>query len=149
MSTAAAPPPVAPFAPPPVPRRMTTEEMLALPEDGKERWLISGELREKPMTVRNRFHSDVMVCVATVLKNWRDQQGEPRGKVYCGQAGVRLRRNPDVTVGVDVAYVPPEVVTVQTDETTLVDGIPSLVVEILSPNDTVEEINERISAYRT
>ena len=148
MSTAAVPPPVAPFTPPPAPHRMTTEEMLALPDDGTERWLINGELREKPMTVRNRFHSGVMVCVAAVLKVWRDQQPEPRGMAYCGEVGIILRRNPDVTVGVDVAYVPPEVATVQTDNTTLVAGIPSLVVEILSPNDTVEEINEKIAAYR-
>lgn len=137
-----------PFSPPPAPRRMTTEEMLALPEDGKERWLINGELREKPMTVHTRFHSDVMACVTTVLKVWRDQQPEPRGKGYCGEAGVRLRRNPDLTVGVDVVYVPPDVVTVQTEETTLVDGVPALIVEILSPNDTVEEINEKIDSYR-
>jgi Uma2 family endonuclease len=144
-----APPMNSSFVPIASPRRMTTEEMLALPDDGKDRWLINGELREKPMTIRNRFHSDAMVCVSSVLKNWRDQQSAPRGKVYCGEAGVRLHRNPDVTVGVDVVYVPPEVVTVQTDATTLIDGIPSLVVEILSPSDTVEEINEKIAAYRT
>jgi Uma2 family endonuclease len=126
---------------------MTTEEMLALPRDGKERWLIDGELREKPMTVRNRFHSEVLVCVATILKIWRDQRPEPRGKVLGGEAGVRLRRNPDLTVGVDVVYVPPEVTTIQTDQSTLVDGVPALVVEILSPNDTVEEINEKINSY--
>ena len=148
MSTAAVPPPVAPFTPPPAPRRMTTEEMLALPDDGMDRWLINGELREKPMTVRNRFHSKVMACVVAVLKNWLDLQSLPRGEVLCGEAGVRLRRNPDLTVGVDAVYVPPDVVTVQTDATTLIDGIPSLVVEILSPNDTVEEINEKIAAYR-
>jgi Uma2 family endonuclease len=148
MSTGIAPPPAVPFAPPPGPRRMTTEELLALPDDGVERWLINGELREKPMTVRNRFHSDVMFCVGTVLKNWRDQQPAPRGKVYGGEAGVRLRRDPDVTIGVDVAYVPPDVVAVQTDDTTLIDGRPALVVEILSPSDTVEEINEKIDAYR-
>ena len=38
---------------------MTTEELLALPEDGTDRWLIAGELRERPMTKRNRFHSRV------------------------------------------------------------------------------------------
>jgi hypothetical protein len=36
---------------------MTTEELLAIPEDGTDRWLIAGELRERPMTRRNRFHS--------------------------------------------------------------------------------------------
>jgi Uma2 family endonuclease len=126
---------------------MTTEEMLALPRDGKERWLIDGELREKPMTIRNRFHSESMACVTTVLKNWRDRQATPRGTVLCGEAGVRLRRNPDLTVGIDVVYVPPEIAVVQTEETTLVEGVPALVVEILSPNDTVEEINEKITAY--
>jgi len=126
---------------------MTTEEMLALPRDGKERWLIDGELREKPMTLRNRFHSEAMVSVATVLKNWRDQQPAPRGTVLAGEAGVRLRRNPDLTVGVDVVYVPPDVATIQTAQSTLVEGVPALVVEILSPSDTVEEINEKITGY--
>jgi hypothetical protein len=36
---------------------MTTEEMLALPEAGIDRELIRGELRERPMTKRNRWHS--------------------------------------------------------------------------------------------
>ncbi len=31
---------------------MTTEQFLALPEDGVDRELIEGQLREKPMTVR-------------------------------------------------------------------------------------------------
>lgn len=149
MSTAVAPPPPAPIAPPPARRRMTTEEMLALPDNGMERWLIDGELREKPMTVRNRFHSDIMVCVGTVLKNWRDGQAGPRGKVYCGEAGVRLRRDPDLTVGADVVYASPELVAAQTDQTTLVEGIPALLVEILSPSTTVEEINEKLASYRT
>ena len=126
---------------------MTTEEMLALPRDGKERWLIDGELREKPMTVRNQFHSKLMARVAAVLVNWLDGRPDPKGEVLCGEAGVRLRRNPDLTVGVDVVYVPPEVAVVQTEQTTLVEGIPALVVEIFSPNDTIQEINEKITAY--
>ena len=42
---------------------MTTEEMLALPDNGMERWLIDGELRERPMTVRNRFHRAAVSAV--------------------------------------------------------------------------------------
>jgi hypothetical protein len=38
---------------------MTTEQLLALPRNGTERWLIQGQLREKPMTVRNRVHSRI------------------------------------------------------------------------------------------
>jgi Uma2 family endonuclease len=132
---------------------MTTEEFLALPDDGIERWLIDGQLREfgrteQPMTVRNRFHSAVLACVCTELELWRRQQPAPRGQVLGGEAGVRLRRDPDTTVGIDVVYVSAEVIVRQTDETTLIDGVPTLVVEILSPNDTIEEIEEKVTTYR-
>jgi Uma2 family endonuclease len=128
---------------------MTTEELLALPDDGMERWLIRGELREKPMTVRNRFHSRALIRVGQLLANWLDQQPEPRGQVLGGEAGVRLRRTPDSTVGVDVIYVSAEVAARQTDDTTLIDGVPVLAVEILSPSDTVEEIDEKVDSYLT
>jgi Uma2 family endonuclease len=126
---------------------MTTEELLALPVDGVERWLIRGELREKPMTVRNRFHSRALVLVGQCLLNWLDKQPEPRGQVLGGEAGVRLRRTPDSTVGVDVVYVSAETVAQQTDDTTLIDGVPVLAVEILSPSDTQEEIHEKVGEY--
>src|SRR5438876_3261464 len=126
---------------------MTTEELLALPDDGMDRWLIRGELREKPMTVRNRFHSQTMVIVGQLLLNWLEKQPEPRGQVLGGEAGVRLHRTPDSTVGVDVAYVSAEVMGQQTDETTLVDGVPILAVEILSPSDTLDEIDEKVDIY--
>ncbi len=130
-----------------VPATMTTEEMLAMPDNGVERWLIEGRLREKPMTVRNRWHSRIMARVTRFLDVWLDSQREPRGQVLCGEAGCRLRRTPDSTVGIDIVYISAEVAAQQTDETTLIDGVPILAVEILSPSDTQEEINEKIDAY--
>ncbi len=126
---------------------MVTEALLALPDNGMERWLIGGELREKSMTVRNRLHSEVMASLTASLKNWRDTRREPRGKVLCGDAGVRLARDPDTTVGVDIVYISPELSDRQSDKTTLIEGIPQLVVEILSPSDVLDEINEKIDAY--
>ncbi len=131
---------------------MTTEEFLALPDDGTERWLVDGQViewpKEDPMTVRNRFHSTVLISVGTELKIWLRQQPPPRGQVLGGEAGVRLMHDPDVTVGIDVVYVSSEVLVRQTDDTTLIDGVPTLAVEILSPNDTVEEIDEKLALYR-
>ena len=126
---------------------MTTEELLAIPEDGTDRWLIAGELRERPMTRRNRFHSRVMIRVGKILDNWLDEQPEPRGQVLGGEAGVILRHDPDTTMGIDVTYISAEVILRQTEDSTLVDGVPTLVVEILSPSDTIEDINEKIDAY--
>lgn len=128
-------------------RHMTTEELLALPENGTDRWLIDGQLREKPMTVRNRWHSRAMARVSHYLVSWLDQQPAPRGAVLCGEAGCRLRRDPDTTVGIDVVYVGPELAHQEPDDTTLIDGVPILVVEILSPSDTLEEIHEKVDKY--
>jgi Uma2 family endonuclease len=126
---------------------MTTEEMLALPNNGVERWLDRGELQEKPMTVRNRWHSRLMVRISYFLESWLERQPEPRGSVLCGEAGVRLRRDPDTTVGVDVVYISPQVAAHQAMDTTLIDGVPTLVVEILSPNDVLVEINRKLDLY--
>jgi Uma2 family endonuclease len=139
-----------------VAKPMTTEEFLALPDDPNvERWLVKGELRERwitphneaPMTVRNETHSFVMANLTILLGIWRLQQPEPRGRVHCGEAGVRLRGNPDTTVGVDVAYVSHEVVAQRTGTTTLIDGIPLLAAEVLSPSDALEEIVDKIDTY--
>jgi Uma2 family endonuclease len=126
---------------------LTTEELLALPDDGVERWLIHGQLREKPMTVRNRQHSLIMARLTTLLTVWRDGQPEPRGQVLCGEAGCRLRRNPDSTVGIDVVYVSADVAARESGETSLIDGPPVLAVEILSPKDTQEELHEKVKDY--
>jgi Uma2 family endonuclease len=130
-----------------LPATMTTEELLAMPEDGVERWLIRGQLREKPRTVRNRWHSKLTTTVACELEIWRRRQPEPRGEVLSGEAGCRLRRSPDSTVGIDVVYISAEVAARPAEETTLIDGAPILVVEILSPNDAQEEIEEKIDVY--
>lgn len=139
----------------PPPKVWTTEDLLALPDDGVERWIINGQLREKPselpgatMTVRNRHHSKIMARVTGAILAWNDTRPNPRGEVYCGEAGVRLPGR-DHTVGVDVVYVTPDVVAVQDDDTTtMIDGVPTLVVEILSPNDTLVQVEEKIDAYR-
>lgn len=131
----------------PAPVLMTTEQLLALPDDGTDRELIRGELRESPMTMRNRSHSRVEAQITRHLGNWLDIQPEPRGLVVSGEAGFRLRRNPDSTVGIDVAYVSAEVVAKTPDSATFFEGPPVLAVEVLSPSDTKERIDEKIALY--
>ena len=126
---------------------MTTEQLLALPDDGKERWLVAGELREKDMTRRNRGHSRVEGKIAHLLHRWMDKQPGPRGEVLVGEAGVRLRRNPDTTVGVDVAYISAQTADADPHDERFLDGVPVLVGEILSPSDKEDEVNEKLKSY--
>ena len=137
---------------PPVPTAtlMTTDDLLAMPDnDGIDRWLIAGELRERPMTTRNRFHSRAMTRVARFLDIWADAQPEPRGEVLTGDAGVRLAADPDTAFGVDVVYVAAEVMARQTADSTIVVGVPVLAVEILSPSSPQEDADDKIEAYLT
>jgi Uma2 family endonuclease len=125
----------------------TTDELLALPEDGVERELIRGELREEPMTKRNPSHSTIMVTVGYVLKDWLNRQPKPRGRVLSGEAGFRIRRDPDTTVGIDVAYISAELAASTPRKAKLVDGPPVLAVEILSPSDKQENITDKVEEY--
>jgi len=126
---------------------MTAEQLEALPENRTDRWLIAGELRERPMTLRNRFHSRLTIRIGKLLDNWLDLQPQPRGQVIGGEAGVILSRDPDTSVGIDVVYFTADVLARQTGVSTMIEGIPTLVVEILSPSDTVEDVNEKIDVY--
>ena len=137
--------------------KLTIEEFLALPDNGTRRWLIDGVVKEwptegaelePPMTVRNRFHSAILVNAATELKVWLRTLPEPRGQVVGGEAGFIIARDPLLIVGIDVAYVTHEVMARQNEETTLIDGIPLLAVEILSPNDTIIALRDKRTGYR-
>jgi Uma2 family endonuclease len=126
---------------------MTTEEFLALPDDGVERWLVHGELREAGMTVRNWLHSTVMAQLTIALGEWWKNATPPRGKIICGEAGVRLPGEPASTVGIDVAYISPQVLPKPSGRSTIFEGVPTLVVEILSPSDKLSDIHEKLDLY--
>lgn len=125
---------------------LTTEELFALPEDGVERDLIRGELREYPMTKRNRRHSRVLISVGRILGNWAIAQNAG-GEVTGGEAGTRLRRDPETTVGIDVAYFAAESIAQMPPSQPWYEGPPVLAVEILSPSDTHEELVAKINLY--
>lgn len=135
----------------------TMQDLLNMPDDGVRRWIINGELREQQMetgefngeimTVRNRLHSITMANVTTAVNTWRWALPEPRGVVVCGEAGVLLPGGPENAVGVDVAYVPPDVMVQQTEDVTVIHGVPTLIVEILSPSTQIGQINERVRTF--
>ncbi len=135
-------------------RIYTTEDLLAMPDDGVRRWIIRGELREEPtefvelgMTRRSRQHSKVMVRVSTLLETWQRGLPPPHGAVYCGEIGVILPTDPPTTAGIDVVVTSPELEADQTDDTTLIEGVPLLTVEIWSPSTTKATMDEKVAEY--
>src|SRR5262245_17582882 len=127
---------------------MSSEEFDALPESEEvERWLINGELRERPMTKRNPDHSGATAAITILLGIWLRRQPKPRGKVFNGDAYFRVHREPPVNVGIDVAIASAELIARTPQGSKFFDGPPELAVEVLSPADKDEEINEKIQCY--
>lgn len=126
---------------------MTAEELDAMPDDGIDRELIRGELRETTMTRRNRLHTSSEARIAHELLKWLESQPRPNGNVHSGEVGCNLRRDPVTSVGIDVAYFSAETLNNQSGESTMIDGPPVLAVEILSPSDQQGDIDEKLAEY--
>jgi Uma2 family endonuclease len=135
MSTAAAPLKV-----------WTTDDLLAMPDDGVERWMIRGQLREKPQEFKTRDHAAVLATIGTALVEWLRSRPKPRGAVYSGNVGMELPGGS--VLGADIVYASAALVAEQDDlRSELLVGAPTHVIEILSPSDTQEEIEEKIDEY--
>ncbi len=141
-------------------RLLTPEDVLNMPDDGIERDLIDGVLREWPTTIideaelteadmtrRNPEHGEAEVSIGYELRKWLDLRPGPRGKVVSGETGFRLRRDPSTFVGIDVAYVSPEMVANRNRKLRYYDGPPILAVEILSPSDQHGKLVEKVEKY--
>ncbi len=125
--------------------RMTVEEFLALPDDGVERMLIDGVVREIGMTVRNWQHSAILMKLGMWLNLWLKDQPEPHGRVVGGEAGFRLASG--TLVGIDAAYASPELAAATPRSQAIFEGSPTLAVEILSPSDKQEDIDDKVATY--
>jgi Uma2 family endonuclease len=132
------------------PRKLTTDDLLAMPDDGVERWLIRGELRENAETDMNRRspdHGRTTANVSMFLKAWVRCQPRPRGNVYSGDTMFKLRSDRESTVGIDVAYISPELEARTPRRAKVIEGVPVLVAEVLSPSDKHEDVTERVEEF--
>ena len=122
------------------PRLMTTEEFLALPDDGIRRELIRGVLWENPVSYRNPKHRSHVS-----RHEDPDFQLEPRGEIIAGDVGFRIRRNPDTIVGIDVAT---SRLREQPGERAGLSRVCRfLLSRSLSPSNTWETVTEKIQDY--
>lgn len=133
------------------PPRATTADLLALPDDGVERWLVDGVIEEVGMTMRNKHHTAIESDVVYYLQAWLKPQPTPRGRVRSGEVGVLLREDPELSVGIDVVYLNAAQAArndaIADDETTILVAPVTLAVEILSPSDTIENIQRKLDWF--
>lgn len=136
------------------PVTMTAEEFMALPDDGVDRELIRGELREYReeqedygMTIRSRWHGEIGASLDYFLIDWLRRQPETRARVLSGDIGFRLGGTKESLVGIDIAVVPPELLAVTPEDQAIFLGPPLVAIEILSSSDTLKRIAEKVELY--
>jgi Uma2 family endonuclease len=128
-------------------RKMSLAEFNSLPEDAEvDRFLLRGELWELPMTKRNRWHAGIEARIAYLLNRWKEDHGLKNVEVFSGEVGCDLP-DQESGVGIDVAVFAAETIAAQAPDEVYIVGAPILAVEILSPSDTLDLIDNKRQAY--
>jgi Uma2 family endonuclease len=121
---------------------ITPEELLAMP-DGGHYELIDGELKERNASV---LSSCVAGKVSKILDNYCDQTGA--GIVLESELGYQcIPWKPRRILRADVSFIRAD----RMSEERLSEGFctiaPDLAVEVVSPNDLIEELDEKVEEY--
>lgn len=129
-------------------RLITADELLVMPpydENGKQcRFeLIRGELRV--MSLAKPLHG--VICSRLTIKLGGFVEEHELGETFGGETGFHVERDPDSVLGPDVAFVSHERLAADENFEKYFSFAPDLAVEVLSPGNTVREINEKIAMY--
>ena len=124
-------------------RRMTFAEAAALDPDRHAGELDEG--RWVPMTRNTWRHAEVVANVVVVLKAYaREHAG---WRVAAGDPGAKLRREPDVLRGPDVAIVRAERRPTGRGEAGWLEGAPEVAVEIAGDSQPTAKLLKKAMEY--
>src|SRR2546423_1394071 len=120
---------------------ITAEEFAAIPDDGKRHELVRGVIVE--MVRPKPLHGKIQIRFGHFLDEFVD--AHDLGLVTA-EAGFLVARNPDVVRGPDVAFISKKRLP-NPDLAEFIPMAPDLAIEIVSPNDTVKEVHDKIEEY--
>src|SRR5712692_3454946 len=105
--------------------------------------LIDGRI--VPLEPTGSEHGDIEASLAETMSGYV----RPRklGRVQVGEVGIYIRRNPDRVRAADVLFISLERYAQRQNKRGYLDVAPELVVEILSPDDSVMEMTQKLRDY--
>jgi Uma2 family endonuclease len=120
----------------------TDEEFMALPHDGHRYEIVNGELID--MGNSGALHGNIAIILSSAL--FAVVNAQKLGALFDSSTAFKMsngnKRSPDIS------FFAKERLQGMTElPTGFLEGAPDLVVEILSPGNTVEEIEEKITEY--
>nr|MBA2340866.1 Uma2 family endonuclease [Pyrinomonadaceae bacterium] len=122
---------------------MTAEELLRMPSGNFRCELIEGKLQRFPLA--EQLHGQIAAKLGCTLGNFI--VANKLGEIYAAGTGFLLRRNPDTVRAADVSFLRKERVDEIGDAEGFVPGAPDLAVEVISPNDKLTEIEEKVAEW--
>jgi Uma2 family endonuclease len=144
-------------------RSLTVEDFLALPDDGNRHEFVRGEVRSMPPPkgVHGKIEARLIVVLGQYLDErarslgWAPEQGVEAcerlvGFLAGGEFGMRftLPDDPNQIRGADVAYIPAEqLAQVDWDQEAYFPAVPALVIEVVSPTDSADDVAEKVQDY--
>lgn len=122
---------------------LTADDLWDLPPDGQRHELVRGELRTMPPA--GFEHGYVGGRILSPLE--RFVEGNKLGVVVTAETGFVIARDPDTVRAPDAAFVSQERIAATGIPKKYWPGAPDLAVEVVSPNDTVYEVDEKVQEW--
>lgn len=124
-------------------KMMTAAQLATLTPEASRGELIAGEFIA--MSPAGFMHGQIAATILIIMGQYVRQA--KNGKLYAAETGFILKRNPDTVRAPDVAFVTAERAAKQQQETGFFDGAPDLAVEVISPSETMDDIEGKLFDY--
>jgi Uma2 family endonuclease len=121
----------------------TADQLLRMPEDGCRYELVEGEISR--MTPAGWKHGAVVTRISRLLDPFVEKHG--LGVVLAGDPGFLLSRDPDTVRAPDVAFIRRQRLDEGDPAGGFWPGPPDLAVEVVSPGDTLGEVDAKARAW--
>lgn len=121
--------------------RITGEELHAMGDLGPCE-LVRGRLI--PMSPANWTHGRLVARLTGALSEYA--ASHRTGEALSGEVGIYTHRDPDTVRGADVAFISNERLA-DVQSRSFLDVAPELVVEVISPGNTWQEMQEKLEEY--
>lgn len=126
----------------PVETKQITGEELAAMEDIGPCELVAGRI--VPMVPPGFEHGEVEFTIGSEIRTFA--RAHNLGRVSGGEAGIYTSRNPDTVRGAAVIFISHERYA-QKKSSSFLDVAPDLVVEVLSPSNSLSETMQKLREY--
>lgn len=125
------------------PKHLTAEELEWAPASDRRQELVGGNL--VVITPAGFAHGRVAGKIFAALHTF--VHANQLGETCAAETGFVLARNPDTVRAPDAAFVTASRAALQVRKEGYFDGAPDLAVEVVSPNDTDEDLHQKVLDY--